>query len=234
MIVPLTRNLLVLCVLAAAGIAALWLTGDKTWTPPGSRPIDSSLFDVPAIDYKHVAGEAFAEISARPIFSATRRPPPPEPVAEAENEPDPFANVKVLGLFGSGGEGGVILQIDGRSKRVRHGEKLGSWVLHGVNGMSAQFIGSNGTQKNVEMRYLAQPASAPPPVDGMPQGMPSAGSGDGAAGTTATPAQKTDSPGQAAVPVDQAVPTAARAAEARAEARAAARARRQQSRISNQ
>jgi hypothetical protein len=234
MIVPFTRNLLALCVTVVAAIAALWFTSDKVWTPPESRPIDSSLFDVPAIDYKHVAGEALAEISARPIFSATRRPPPPEPVAEAENEPDPFANVKVLGLFGSGGEGGVILQIDGRSKRVRHGEKLGSWVLRGVNGMSAQFTGPGGTQKNVEMRYLAQPASAPPPSDGVPQGRPQVGSGDGAAGTAANPGQKTDSPGQAAVPVDQAVPTPARAAEARAEARAAARARRQPSRISNQ
>lgn len=227
MIAPVTRALFAICALAAAGIATLWYSGDKTWTPPPPRPIDAGLLEAPKVYADPPGGELFAEISARPLFDPSRRPPPPEPVAAAESEPDPFVNVKLLGLFGSAGEGGVILQIDGRSKRLRVGETLGPWTLRGTSGSSAHFIGARGEQKKLEMRYLAQPAPGPAQDAAAAT---AGGNAEAAAAEAAAPGQAKAPAAQAAESADPAAALANRAAERRA----AVRARRQQIMNNNQ
>lgn len=170
MIAPAARNLLTLCCLIAGAIALTWSTGEKRWTPPEARQLDDSLFVVPVPLAPRLELAALGEIGERPLFSPTRRPPPPPTAAEAEPEPDPFRDVTVLGLFGSGSQGGALVMIDGRLKRIRYGERTGPWTLVKVEGRSAQFRRMDGSSRTLSMRYLPQPAApaanAPPALQG--------------------------------------------------------------------
>lgn len=210
MIAPLARTILFVCLLVVAAIAALMLVGEWRWAPPPARAVDASLYDVPALAHDPADLAMLAETVERPLFMPTRRPPSAAPVEVAAEQPDPLADVRVLGLFGSGQAGGAILLIDGKPQRVQFGEKTGPWALRNIQGKTAHFTRDDGQSAVLELVHLPQ-------VD-MPPRAPAAGAA--AIGDQDDPASGIE-PEAASVDSPQ-----ARTAAARVQARAAARARR--------
>lgn len=138
------RLLLLFIFILSAGLAWLWVDEhgqwrELAWMPPKAlapelkvpdSPLQSSL--VPSDPVQ------FATILSRPLFAPDRRPPPPPPPPAAEPPPDPFANIKIYGIF-SGAHGGILARIDDKMKRVRIGETVGAWTLKGINGRDIAF-----------------------------------------------------------------------------------------------
>lgn len=147
------RLLLLLTALLAGGLAWLWVdeTGkvrNVTWTPPvamspgmavkASAPNPASAATNPA---------QFLAVLERPVFAPDRRPPPPP---APPPPPDPMANIQILGVF-SGANGGVIARVDGKARRVRVNEAVGSWTLKSIEGRDVTF--AQGEEKR-QLRLL--------------------------------------------------------------------------------
>jgi len=78
------------------------------------------------------------EISARPLFSATRRPPAgstveAEGTAAAAAGPGRLGEIELLGVFESGDRAGMIALVGDTQQRVLLGETLQGWTLESVH-----------------------------------------------------------------------------------------------------
>ena len=91
----------------------------------------------------------------RPLFSPERqRPQPPDKGDTAEASPLPAAGeliqlegVELLGTFGSGEQGGIIVNLaDGERTRLATGETLSGWTLLAVRPREAQFQNASGAE----------------------------------------------------------------------------------------
>ncbi|MCK6393439.1 hypothetical protein [Zoogloea sp.] len=155
--------LLVLNLGLAWGVGALWLDEDLdpknvTWREP--------VVIAPAADSLAVRSvrpllndlSQFNSTGERPLFWVSRRPPPPPSPEKpaAEQEPDPLADIRLVGLMEGGGESGVIALTGGRFRRVMVGQPLGAWTLDGVEGKVARFRGAGGDVRNLEMKHARQ------------------------------------------------------------------------------
>lgn len=128
--------LLVALNLALGGLLAwLWLTPEGEWRdlrwqpPPAVPPALAETKPLPEFDVDVVRYVATLE---RPLFLPTRRPPPkPEEVAAAP-APDPLPDIRLLGLYGNEQVGGMIANIDGKVRRVKVGESIGTWSVKEV------------------------------------------------------------------------------------------------------
>lgn len=149
--------------LALGGLLAwLWFTpqGDLRnvrWQPP--QPVPPALADTKALPTFDVDVARYLATLERPLFLATRRPPPkPEEVA-APPPPDPLPNIRLLGVYGNDGVGGVIANVDGKVRRVRVGDSLsGRWVLKSRDGLRA-VVARGDEERTIELVRNA----APPP-----------------------------------------------------------------------
>ena len=127
---------------------------------------------VPAADSLHVpavrglalvSAEERNEIVGRPLFWASRRPL--EVVAKLQ---DPKAisgelkDIKLVGLFGSGEQAGIIALVKGKKQRILLGDTVEGWTLKSVQ--PSELVVSNG--KRTETLVLQQgTVSAKPFVD---------------------------------------------------------------------
>lgn len=90
----------------------------------------------------------FLGMLERPLFSPSRRPPPPPPPPKAD-VPEPvnrFAQAKLSGVFEGVGTGGIIINYDGKDRRVLLGDILDGWKLQSVSGIQATFTQSGQTR----------------------------------------------------------------------------------------
>ena len=129
----LIPSLLGVNVALVAGLAWLWFTPQGTlrevrWTPPA--PIKPVLTDAAAPVWSADLGSFMAALD-RPLFAATRKPPakPEPPVAVVA---DTLNEVRVLGLYSNGTDGGAIVRAEGKVRRVRPGDTLGGWTIKEV------------------------------------------------------------------------------------------------------
>lgn len=186
--VKLWPILLVLNLALAWGLGALWLDEDfdpknVLWRAPAAiAPASDSLTVFPVSPVPNDLSQ-LNSTGERPLFWVSRRPPPP-PAPEkpaAEQEPDPLADIRLVGLIEGGEQSGVIALTGGRFRRVIVGQALGAWVLDGVEGRSARFKGVSGDLRSVELRYARQGES-----ELLAQGREGGdGSGSGGGGTVA-------------------------------------------------
>lgn len=179
------RVLVLVCLALGVAIALALLASGRPWTPPPARPVDVSLLAYSGFAHDRQGLEVLEQTVERPLFNSTRRPP--SVVAEVVAEPDPFGEVKVLGLFGSGAESGAILLIDGQPQRVLYGQRAGPWVLRSVQGRKAEFIRDDGSSAELELVHLPQP-DAPPPALHVPE-PPADADGEEPASPEAAPAR---------------------------------------------
>ncbi|ODU10755.1 MAG: hypothetical protein ABS84_01925 [Rubrivivax sp. SCN 71-131] len=171
------RAVLPLLLLANLGLAlwlaALWFTpegrlADLRWQPPPPLPpvLDAGA-PLPATG---VELSRYVATLEQPLFSPSRRAPPPPQAASAAPVADAPPELRVLGLYGthategeaSGGpRGGMIARVDGQVKRVKIGDAIGRWTLKALRPGEAVLA-----QGDVEHVYpLQRAASTPPPPD---------------------------------------------------------------------
>jgi hypothetical protein len=118
----------------AGGLAWQWVTPagqvrNVRWTPPA--PIKPVLTDSVLPPWNADLGSFMASLD-RPLFSATRRPPP-KPAEAPPVVVDTLASVRVLGLYSSGGtSGGAIVRSEGKVVRLKQGDTLGGWTVKEV------------------------------------------------------------------------------------------------------
>lgn len=152
------------------GIAAELLLIDARWTPP--QPQMAAVPAVPAVQLSAgVDGAQFAEIGQRPLFLEARHPPAPvaevaAPVAPAVN---PLEGVELLGVYQSGGRGGVMIRRNGQVSRVAAGSDWEGRHLLAIGATGAIFAGPDGSSQELPLKRQ--------PQQGGMEGTPPAGAG---------------------------------------------------------
>ncbi|GAC1599676.1 MAG: hypothetical protein NVS3B2_01140 [Ramlibacter sp.] len=131
----LVASLVIADLALAGGLAWQWITPQGQirgvqWSPPA--PIRPVYPDVLAPSWSADLGSFMAALD-RPLFAMTRKPPPKPEVAAAVVA-DTLADVRVLGLYSSGGSsGGAIVRAAGKVRRVRPGDALGGWTVKEIH-----------------------------------------------------------------------------------------------------
>lgn len=151
-------SLLAAAALCAAALLFLALTGDWHWTAPSAQlPREDSL-RAEALVLTRATPESLQQMVERPLLQPDRRPPA---VEKAAAEPDPMANLQLLGVFGSGAAGGVVLKTGDRVSRLRLGERTGPWTLQAVHAAQADFVASDGRRHSLLLPRQPQPGAMP-------------------------------------------------------------------------
>lgn len=134
-------------------LAWQWLTPRGEWRAiwwSAPVPIKPVLSD-PVLPGWNADLANFVAALDRPLFSASRRPPP---VAKPDAAPvvDPLADIRVLGLYTSGvGGGGAIVRTEGVVRRLKHGDSLGAWTVKEI--VPAGLVLARGSeQRTVEIK----------------------------------------------------------------------------------
>jgi len=149
-------------------LARLWLdsTGHPRnihWRAPDAQTTDYAGM-VPNLPVVAPADTSqFIAMLDRPVFSPTRRPPPPPPPPQEKEPTDNLSTAQLSGLFLGGNEGGVIIQIAGKHRRVRLQDNVEGWVLSGIQERSVTFTRAG------QSRVLQLPRAALTSYSGMPQ-----------------------------------------------------------------
>ena len=165
------------CLLLLAALAWLWLgpgstTRGGTWQPPAAQAPQledlrgHQLAPGPRTDARPVA------LVQRPLFVAGRRPaPPPAPAASAPAAPPPILldSVRPVGIIAGPALTGVMVELEGESRFLRRGDRVGDWELLGIRDREITF--ASGDQR----RVLQLPADhASPPEAAAAPGRPAA------------------------------------------------------------
>jgi hypothetical protein len=148
------RFLLAVALLLAGWLAWNWFDEQAqlrplAWVPP--KPL------VPDLKFMTkdlqpgaslVGGGPYTIILARPMFAPDRRPPPPP---APPPPPDPMASVQVRGIF-SGENAGILASVDGKMRRIKINESIGSWTLKSINGRVISFA-QGDTKRELSLAY---------------------------------------------------------------------------------
>jgi hypothetical protein len=146
-----------LCLVAAAGLAYLWL--DKNGQPRNTQwlapaPIKSAVVATKIAEI-NVTGSDVAELASaleRPIFTPDRKPPSAAPIlAAAPPPPDPMASVNLVGLI-AGASGGAMVRTDGKVRFISLNQRLGDWTLSSIDDRNASFARA-GETRIIKMAY---------------------------------------------------------------------------------
>jgi hypothetical protein len=151
----LTPTLIALDAVLALALVALWLAPGaparwRAWQAPAPQ--------APALDDARAARlvpnpalrRDYPAITARPLFTANRRPHAVASDATAAPVPDSIAQAKLYGLVG-GRTPGVLLEHDGQTQFVRRGEQVGDWTLQAIDGRDALFVKASGERRTVTL-----------------------------------------------------------------------------------
>jgi len=111
--------------------------------------------------------ESYAEVTERPLFSATRRPPPPDAVHENIGNAGSFV---LLGIVISDGNQTALIQ-HGRPPvlaRLAEGQTLEGWTVQSIsaNGVTLQ---NAGTQHTLKLKDLKERPAPPPAAPRQPR-----------------------------------------------------------------
>ncbi len=155
----------------------MWIATDGTvrnvhWQPPEPRrsDVDGLLPALPTVGSADTS--RFVAMLDRPVFSSTRRPPPPPPPPPASAPPPPpdnLATASISGVYAGGGQGGVIMFIAGKQRRLRMNDNVEGWVLSSIQDRVVSFT------RGGETRTLLLPRAAVTVYSGAPLPASSAG-----------------------------------------------------------
>lgn len=148
----------------AGTLAWMWVTPkgqwrNVHWVAPVAKEADvssglpSSAQTVP-IENSRVIG-----LLDRPLFALTRRPPPPPPPPPVAPPVDVLSNARVVAVYAGPGGGGVVLNLAGKSRRVRLNENIEGWTLQSIDGRNATFT-SSGQNRSLQLGRAALTASS--------------------------------------------------------------------------
>ncbi|WP_145754563.1 hypothetical protein [Nitrospirillum amazonense] len=118
---------------------------------------------LPPLPPTAVPAAEVGEAVRRPLFSESRRPPPPKPIAPPPPVLVPAPELQVTGIIAGVG-GGVVLGTDKHTQkpfRLKTGEMLGDWRVDGI------------TRTSLRLRHADQvqdyPLATPPTITPAPR-----------------------------------------------------------------
>jgi len=147
----------------AGGLAWLWSDEERTrWREPEALK--------PSLDEVVVAQTAepmdvsrYKETLERPLFASNRKPAPRSPSgADGQTAADALADVRLLGTYGAGDKGGIVVVRGGKVERLAVGASIGDWKVAGGEGRGAALVRATGERRQLELALNAAPPSAPP------------------------------------------------------------------------
>ncbi|MDB5947223.1 MAG: hypothetical protein JWQ33_2249 [Ramlibacter sp.] len=166
---PATLLLLSLNVLLAGLLVWLWVGPDGTlrgvhWVPPQPIRPDLGSLSATSVQKDDADMNRFMAILDRPVFSPTRRPPPPPPPPKpvVVVRPDPLDTIHLYGLFSGAEGGGVIVRVEGKTRRVKVSESIGDWSLKEIKAREVVFTKA-GQSRVVPLMQASQAAGGAPP-----------------------------------------------------------------------
>lgn len=139
--------------LALAGAILLALVSiDGDWQPP-LRQEPAVPVALTATADPEIGDEQLAEIVARPLFLPSRRPPEAVAATAAEEAPppDPLADVKLLGIYGSGATAGILVSKGTEVSRLSSGGQWQGWRLLSVGTTEVTLIAADGAQQTLTL-----------------------------------------------------------------------------------
>lgn len=187
-------------VVLAAALGWLWTDGERfRWIEPA--PLAPSLDERVAIDAAETTDVSrYRETLERPLFAANRKIAPRASAgAEQQAEADALKDVRLLGTYGVGARGGILVLRGGKVERVPVGSTIGDWRVTGEDGRGAALERPTGERRRLELAVnTSVPQAGAAPVAGQPAAQavtapasPGAGQGGArAVGSPATPDQQ--------------------------------------------
>ena len=151
--------LLTASAVAVALLAVLWLGEREGWSPPAAQRLSPESLTPVSITGPAPTPSGHTEQVNRPLFSATRRPPPEQPLAEAAMSPAE-SSMTVVGLFRSGSQEGAIVRTEEGVARVPVGGSLGAFQLQAIALDRAIFV-RGGREYALELKRGAQTGARP-------------------------------------------------------------------------
>lgn len=152
----------------AGGLALLWSDEQRVrWAEPAAvAPAIEDMAPAPAAELIDVS--RYRETLERPLFVATRRIGPRKDAAgEAEAAADSLKDVRLLGTYGAGERGGIIVVSGGKVQRLAVGERIGGWrVAGGGEGRSAELVRADGQRRQLELALNNVAPAAPAAAKG--------------------------------------------------------------------
>lgn len=132
--------------------------------PDPVAPAADSL-QVPAVlAHEVVNARARNEIISRPLFWSSRRPVDAvATVLESTSQPGGLQGVKLLGLFGSGDQAGIIALVKGQKRRILLGEAVEGWTLASIT--PTALVVANG-ERTETLVLQPVPVTASPASEG--------------------------------------------------------------------
>lgn len=166
--------------LALAG-ALVWLWSDESrlhWAEP--QALAPALDEVAAVEAAEPADVSrFRETLERPLFLASRRPGPRrDSSGDSQEVVDALKDVRLVGTYGTGAKGGIIVVRGGKVERIPIGASIGQWKVAGGAGRGAALERAGGERRTLD---LALNTSAPPASAAAAASQPPAGQAQGAA-----------------------------------------------------
>jgi len=160
----------------AAGLALLWLgPGSSTdWAPPAAQPPNLEDALASALRPRPDAGAEFPRIAERPLFSSTRRPPEPADASAKSDEPPPppppvqLDKLKMYGTINGPTMQGILAEVEGESRFIRSGEKVGEWTLRGISSGEATFA-KDDEERIIPLPLAEAPGAAAPAAAATPR-----------------------------------------------------------------
>lgn len=144
----------------AGGLVFLW-SDEERWRWKEPEALRPSLDDVVAAQgAEPVDISRYKETLERPLFASTRRPAPRTASGADGQAADALADVRLLGTYGSGDKGGIVVIRGGKVERIAVGASIGDWKVAGGEGRGAALVRASGERRQLELALSATAPSA--------------------------------------------------------------------------
>lgn len=147
---------------AAVALGLLWSDADRSrWSEPS--PMPPSLDEVAAAAATEPADVSrYRETLERPLFATTRKiGPRSDSPGEGQEQADPLKDIRLLGTYGAGDRGGIIVINGGKVQRLPVGAAIGDWKVAGEQGRGAALVRANGERRQLELALNTTAPAAP-------------------------------------------------------------------------
>jgi hypothetical protein len=133
------------------------------WQPPTAIKPEFGSASAAGLPKEELDTGRFVAIVERPLFSPTRRPPLPPKVVVVP-PPDPLDTAHLYGIFSGAEGGGIIVRLQGQTRRVKIGDPVGDWRLKEIRGREVIFARGGETRMAVLVQAKQVSGNLPPPV----------------------------------------------------------------------
>lgn len=136
----------------AGGLVYVWSDdGRVRWKEPvAMAPALDEGTEAPLPELADVA--RYRETIERPLFAMNRKRAPRGDAADGgQAAVDVLKDVRLVGTYGAGARGGIIVVNGGAIQRIGIGERIGEWKVAESQGRSVALIRANGERRQLEL-----------------------------------------------------------------------------------